>query len=232
MNKKTTQVENTKIAYFEYPTNKPVKSIVLFCHGFPGSYRLTTMATPLNKHGITLEEINYRGDKESEGTFSFFGSIKDIEVLTLHLKQQYPTVPLTVLGYSAGGFYACCLIREQPNLFDKIILLNPLLDVSFTRTPTMEELWKDARQSIRLNDMDFYGAEIDKMNNEFNPITFVKELTPKINIVQSANDDLLPTETVQSFYNNLQNPGDLAWIPDAGHGLRGDEPELINALVT
>lgn len=230
--KQFVQIHNEKIAYFEYNTSKPLKGIVLFCHGFPGSFRLTTMAKPLNEHGLTLEEINYRGDKESEGMFSFFGSIEDIKILTNHLKQQHPTTPITILGYSAGGFYTCCLVRKQPDLFDKIVLLNPLLDASFTRTPIMEELWEDARLSIRLNDMDFYRNEIDKMNNESNPVTFVKELTPKISIVQSKDDELLPTETVQTFYDNLQNPGELIWIPNAGHGLRGDEPELIKALVT
>ncbi|MBU0597515.1 lysophospholipase [Patescibacteria group bacterium] len=229
--KHSIQVNNERVAYFEYPTQKELKGIILFCHGFPGTWRLTTMAPQLNEHGYTLEEINYRGDQDSDGAFSFLGSVQDVETLAKHLKQQYPNVPLTALGYSAGGFYVLCSIRKNPDLFDNIVLLNSLLDVSFTQTPIMEDLWADAQQTIRLKDKEFYQAEINKMNELFNPIKFVSELTPRISIIQSASDELLPIEVVKDFFGKLQNPEELIWIPDAGHALRGDEKELINVLI-
>ena len=123
------QIINEDIVYYEYKTDKPMKSIVLFCHGFPGGNRLTIMAKPLNDNGITLEEINYRGDVGCDGQFSFFGSMDDIAALTNHLRQQYANIPITALGFSAGGFYISCLVRKQPNLFDKVVLVNPMLDV-------------------------------------------------------------------------------------------------------
>jgi hypothetical protein len=35
----------------------------------------------LKNSAISLVEINYRGDKKSEGKFSFLGSIKDIRTV-------------------------------------------------------------------------------------------------------------------------------------------------------
>ena len=224
------QINNEKIVYYEYATDKPIKSIVIFCHGFPGGNRLTTMAESLIDSGVLLIEANYRGDEGCEGKFSFFGSMDDIEALTNNLKQQYINVPITALGFSAGGFFLCCIARKQPDLFDKIVLLNPLLDVAFTRTPIMEVLWEEARQSLSLHDMDFYNDEIEKMHQEYNPIIFAPEIIPKINIVQSSNDEVLSPDTVREFYDKLPNPGELVWIKGAGHGLRGDEPEIINTL--
>ena len=230
--KKNIQVNNESITYFEYPTDKDLKRIVLFCHGFPGGNRLDTLANPLNEHGIMLIEANYRGDEGCEGKFSFFGSTDDIKALTEHIKKECAGIPITVLGFSAGGYYTCCLVRKHPDLFDKIVLLNPLLDVSFTRTPMMEVLWEEAGQALQLHNPEFYKDEIEKMHNEANPIEFVAELTPKIDMVISTHDEVLSPATAQKFYNNLPNPGELAWIPNAQHSISGDEPKLINELVT
>ncbi len=229
--KKYIEINNDKIAYFEHKTDKVLKRIVLFCHGFPGNNRLAETAKALNDHGITLIEANYRGDEGCEGKFSFFGSMEDIRALTEHTKEQYSGVPITILGFSAGGFYTSCLIRKQPDLFDKVVLLNPLLDVAFTRSPMMDVLWEEARESLQLYDSDFYKHEIEKMHKEYNPIEFVAELTPEIHIVQSSDDEVLPPATAESFYDKLQNPGELVWISNAKHSISGNEPELINVLI-
>lgn len=218
------------IVYYHYPTNKDLKGIVLFCHGFPGTTRLEKMAAELNKYGYTLVEINYRGDKESDGKFSFFGSIEDIKTVAKHLRQNYGATPLTALGYSAGGLYLTNIIRKQPQLFDKIVLLNPLLDASFTNTPLMDELWNEAARIIRLRSMKTYKDEMKKMNENYNPISFAKEITIPITIIQSTDDEVLPTDIVKNFYKQLRKPGKLLWIEGAKHDLYGDEPKLIKTL--
>ncbi len=225
------KVNGNKVAYFEYPTGQKLQGVTLFCHGFPGAYRLQAMAQPLNKHGYTLEEINYRGDAESEGTFSFLGSVEDIVAMVKYLREKFPDRPITGLGYSAGGFYMLNAVRELPDLFDKIILLNPLLDFSFTQTPIMRELWQEAASVIELNTDLFYVAEIAKVLEHHNPIDFAAELKPKIHIVQGEQDQLLPLDIVKKFHALLRHPGRLIWVPGMGHAFRGNEPELINALI-
>ncbi|MDD5040399.1 MAG: alpha/beta hydrolase [Patescibacteria group bacterium] len=228
--KRTIQVNNETVAYFEYPAVKPLKGVVLFCHGFPGGNRLTTMADTLNNLGYTVEEINYCGDQESGGTFSFLESVEDIKQLALHLKKEYAGVPLIALGFSAGGFYLCALVRTQPTLFDKIVLLNPLLDLSFLETPIMAELWDEARQTLRLRDKIFYENEMRQIADECNPVNFVSELQPKISIVQSDGDTVLPPKTAEFFFNSLPNPGIFKWIKDGQHSVSGNEPELIETI--
>ncbi|MFA5134631.1 MAG: alpha/beta fold hydrolase [Patescibacteria group bacterium] len=230
--KHTIEVNDEKIAYFEYPTKQALKGIVLFCHGFPGGNRLDTLAKPLNEHEITLIEANYRGDPECGGKFSFFGSLDDIKTLTHAIKKQYPVVPITILGFSMGGFFTCCLARDYPDLFNKIVLLNPLLDVSFTKTEIMQRLWIEAHEALQLYDQNLYRDETERMFHEANPIDFVPELKPKIHMVISTNDEVLPPATAQRFYDRLPNKGKFTWIQGAEHSVSGDEPEIINALTT
>jgi predicted alpha/beta-fold hydrolase len=92
---------------------KNAKKILLFCHGFPGSSRLVSLYDNLKNNSISIVEINYRGDKKSEGKFSFLGSIKDIKTASIFLKEKYK-LPLYALGYSMGGFYVSNIIINEP----------------------------------------------------------------------------------------------------------------------
>ena len=121
------EVDRSVIVCEQYGDIKNAKKILLFCHGFPGSSRLVSLFDNLKNNSISIVEMNYRGDKKSEGKFSFLGSIKDIKTASNFLKEKYK-LPLYALGYSMGGFYVSNIIINDPNVFEKVILLNPVVD--------------------------------------------------------------------------------------------------------
>ncbi len=225
-------VHNENINYIVHATEQNLlKHIVLYCHGFPGGNRMVGLVKPLQEHGITMIEARYRGDEGCGGKFSFLGSIEDITVITTQLRKEYPGIPITVLGFSAGGYYTCNIIRKQPNMFDGVVLLNPLLDLSFMETATMHRLWQEAKESLSLHDEKFYADELTTMRRDYHPVDFVSELKPKINMVVSEKDTALPPQTAKQFYDQLPNPGTFRWIPNAPHGVNGDEPEIVKVVL-
>ena len=205
--------------------------IILFCHGFPGSSRLERLYFNLKNKSISIVEINFRGDKRSEGRFSFLGSIKDIEVVANYLNQKF-NVPLDVLGYSMGGLYVCNIINKNPHIFDKVVLLNPVVDsmALFSNKLLMDELWIHANNILSLNVAETYKDEISYLINDLNPIRFAEKLKSNIIIIQSTNDEVLDPKLAKKFYTLLNSKKSYHEIPNKIHGLKGDEKELLVLL--
>jgi len=224
-------VDGSKIICEYYGDIKNAKKIVLFCHGFPGSSRLVRLCDNLKTKPISIVEINYRGDKKSEGEFSFLGSIKDIRTVANHLKEKYK-VPLHALGYSMGGFYVTNIINKDPHIFEKIILLNPVVDILalFSNKSLMEKLWRNAENILSLKTTEDYQEEMKLMIINLNPIEFAKKLKSNITIIQSTKDEVLEPELARRFYNLLNGKKNYLEVLNKTHELLGDEKELIDSV--
>jgi len=224
-------VDGSMLICEQYGDINNANRIILFCHGFPGSSRLERLYFNLKNKSISIVEINYRGDKRSEGRFSFLGSIKDIEVVANYLNQKF-NVPLDVLGYSMGGLYVCNIINKNPHIFDKVVLLNPVVDsmALFSNKLLMDELWIHANNILSLNVAETYKDEISYLINDLNPTRFAKKLKSNIIIIQSTNDEVLDPKLAKKFYNLLNSKKSYHDIPDKMHGLKGDEKELLVLL--
>ena len=225
-------VDGKEIANELYGSTDDSEKILLFCHGFPGTNRLNKLAPILEDRNISTVEINYRGDKKSEGNFSFLGSIKDIKQVTDYLKNEYDNSKIYALGYSMGGFYICNIIKEDPKLFDKTILLNPVVDTQtlFSNAHLMKELWNYARDILSLEKPEVYDEEIKLVNKKYNPMDFVDKIKTPIYFVQSTDDEVLPFETAKRFYSLLNCEKRFIEIPGATHDLDGDEKQLVNLI--
>jgi len=221
-------VDGSMIFCQQYGDINNANRIILFCHGFPGSSRLERLYFNLKNKSISIVEINYRGDKRSEGRFSFLGSIKDIEVVANYLNQKFK-VPLHVLGYSMGGLYVCNIINKSPHIFDKVVLLNPVVDsmALFSNKLLMDELWIHANNILSLNVAETYEDEISYLINDLNPTRFAEKLKSNIIIIQSANDEVLDPKLAKKFYTLLNSKKSYHEIPNKMHGLKGDEKELL-----
>ena len=224
-------VDGSKIICEYYGDIKNAKKIVLFCHGFPGSSRLVRLCDNLKTKPISIVEINYRGDKKSEGKFSFLGSIKDIRTVANHLKEKYK-VPLHALGYSMGGFYVTNIINKDPHIFEKIILLNPVVDILalFSNKSLMEKLWRNAENILSLKTTEDYQEEMKLMIINLNPIEFAKKLKSNITIIQSTKDEVLEPKLARRFYNLLNGKKNYLEVLNKTHELLGDEKELIDSV--
>ena len=226
------EIDGSKIIFEYYGDINNAKKIVLFCHGFPGSSRLILLGNNLKDSTISLVEIHYRGDKKSEGKFSFLGSIKDIRTVATHLKEKYK-VPLHALGYSMGGFYVTNIINKEPCIFDQIILLNPVVDTMklFSNKQLMDQLWEHAKNILSLKPTKDYEEEISKVISKLNPLVFAKKLKSKIIIIQSTKDEVLPPELTKKFYALLRCEKSYREVVNKMHDLMGDEKELIDAIL-
>ena len=224
-------IDGSKIIFEHYGNINNAKKIVLFCHGFPGSSRLVRLCDNLKNSPISLVEINYRGDKKSEGEFSFLGSIKDIRTVANHLKEKYK-VPLHALGYSMGGFYVTNIINKDPHIFEKIILLNPVVDILalFSNKSLMEKLWRNAENILSLKTTEDYQEEMKLMIINLNPIEFAKKLKSNITIIQSTKDEVLEPKLARRFYNLLNGKKNYLEVLNKTHELLGDEKELIDSV--
>ena len=224
-------VDGSMLICEQYGDINNANRIILFCHGFPGSSRLERLYFNLKNKSISIVEINYRGDKRSEGRFSFLGSIKDIEVVANYLNQKF-NVPLHVLGYSMGGLYVCNIINKNPHIFDKVVLLNPVVDsmALFSNKLLMDELWIHANNILSLNVAETYKDEISYLINDLNPIRFAEKLKSNIIIIQSTNDEVLDPKLAKKFYTLLNSKKSYHEIPNKIHGLKGDEKELLVLL--
>jgi alpha-beta hydrolase superfamily lysophospholipase len=185
----------------------------------------------LENNSISIVEMNYRGDKKSEGKFSFLGSIKDIKTASNFLKEKYK-LPLYALGYSMGGFYVSNIIINDSNVFEKVILLNPVVDSMslFSNKLLMDELWQHAKNILSLKRPETYKDEIARVISDLNPIGFVKKLKNNIIIIQSTNDEVLEPKLAKKFYSLINSKKSYVEMPNKKHDLMGDEKELIDAL--
>ena len=224
-------VDGSKITYEQFGDIKNAEKIVLFCHGFPGTSRLIRLNDNLKTKPISVVEINYRGDKKSEGKFSFLGSMNDIRTVANYLKEKYK-VPIHALGYSMGGFYLTNIINKEPHFFEKVILLNPVVDTLalFSNKILMEELWRNAENILSLKTTEDYNEEIRLVTSKFNPIEFAKKLKSNITIIQSTKDEVLEPEHAKRFYTLLNGKKSYLEILNKTHDLLGDEKELIDAI--
>ena len=223
------EIDQCKIVCEQYGDISNAKRILLFCHGFPGSSRLVRLYDNLKNKSISLVEINYRGDKKCEGKFSFLGSIKDIETVAYYFKQKYK-VPLHALGYSMGGLYVSNIIKKAPNLFEKVILLNPVVDSMelFSDKLLMDELWIHAKNILSLKSHEAYQEEIGRLIVDFNPMGFVEKLKSNIIIIQSTCDEVLEPKHAKKFYSLLKGEKRYLEILNKKHDLMGDEKELLD----
>ena len=224
-------VDGSMIICEQYGDINNANRIILFCHGFPGSSRLERLYFNLKNRSTSIVEINYRGDKRSEGRFSFLGSIKDIEIVANYLNQKFK-VPLHVLGYSMGGLYVCNIINKNPHIFDEVVLLNPVVDsmALFSNKLLMDELWIHANNILSLNVAETYKDEISYLINDLNPTRFAEKLKSNIIIIQSTNDEVLDPKLAKKFYTLLNSKKSYHEIPNKMHGLKGDEKELLVLL--
>ena len=225
-------IDGSKIIFEYYGDINNAKKIVLFCHGFPGSSRLILLGNNLKDSAISLVEIHYRGDKKSEGKFSFLGSIKDIRTVASYLKEKYK-VPLHALGYSMGGFYVTNLINKEPDIFDQITLLNPVVDTIslFSNKQLMDQLWEHAKNILSIKPTEDYEEEINEVIGKLNPLGFVEKLSNKITIIQSIKDEVLAPELAKKFYTLLSCKKSYREVVNATHYLMGDEKELVYAIL-
>jgi alpha/beta superfamily hydrolase len=96
--------------------NAENRGVALICHPNPvqGGSMLNKVVSTLQRTardlGLHTLRFNYRGVGASEGEHDMVaGEVDDAEAVALWLRARYPDSPLTLLGFSFGGFVAAHL---------------------------------------------------------------------------------------------------------------------------
>ena len=109
--------------------------VALICHPNPiqGGTMLNKVVSTLQRtcrdNGLATLRFNYRGVGASAGSHDMAsGEVDDAEAVAQWLHAQYPNLPLTLLGFSFGGFVAAALgarLEAQGRTPAKLFMLAP-----------------------------------------------------------------------------------------------------------
>lgn len=111
------------------------RGVALICHPNPaqGGTMLNKVVSTLQRTardaGMATLRFNYRGVGSSAGSHDMHsGEVDDAEAVTHWLRQHYPQLPLTLLGFSFGGFVAASLggrLESQGVELSQLIMVAP-----------------------------------------------------------------------------------------------------------
>lgn len=92
------------------------RGVALICHPNPvqGGSMLNKVVSTLQRTardaGLATLRFNYRGVGSSAGSHDMHsGEVDDAEAVAHWLRERYPQLPVTLLGFSFGGFVAAAL---------------------------------------------------------------------------------------------------------------------------
>jgi alpha-beta hydrolase superfamily lysophospholipase len=122
------------IAVFLWPSEQPAKGIVQLLHGMAEHIeRYQWLAQQLNDHGWHVLGHNHRGhgaDTANPGHYDCYhdeangwqGVLNDVFAVSDFAGQQWPNLPLTLLGHSMGSFIAQSSVMQQPLRYQALVL--------------------------------------------------------------------------------------------------------------
>ncbi|MFZ2320039.1 MAG: alpha/beta fold hydrolase [Pseudomonas sp.] len=118
--------------YLDLPN---ARGLALLCHPNPvqGGTMLNKVVSTLQRTardaGYSTLRFNYRGVGQSAGSHDMAGGeVDDAEAIVLWLRAQQPQLPLSVLGFSYGGFVAAALagrLEAQGQVVERLFMVAP-----------------------------------------------------------------------------------------------------------
>lgn len=118
--------------YLDLPN---ARGLALLCHPNPvqGGTMLNKVVSTLQRTardaGYSTLRFNYRGVGQSAGSHDMAGGeVDDAEAIALWLRTQQPQLPLSMLGFSYGGFVAAALagrLEAQGQVVERLFMVAP-----------------------------------------------------------------------------------------------------------
>ena len=126
--------DGTMLGFRRYPAGSPATGRgAIVIHGSSGSSgsSIHVLSTALAAHGVETWAVDIRGHGTSgtRGDIGYVGQLEDdLADFVAVVRKTDPTVPLTLIGHSAGGGFAL-RVAGSPNrdLFVRTVLLAPYL---------------------------------------------------------------------------------------------------------
>lgn len=114
------------------PDDKPVVEVLQITHGMCEYIdRYEDFALYLNKYGIAVAGADQLGHgKTGEGSHGYMGEqngwqhmVEDMEILHKAIKEEFPGVPVTVMGHSMGSFITRAWMAKYGSEASKLIIM-------------------------------------------------------------------------------------------------------------
>ncbi len=200
-------------------------------HGLPGGRNQTGgVATLLAKAGFVVLTFDFRGFRESEGTFSLSGEIIDAEAAVSHLQKSGLVKEnwIGVYGASYGGAVAVCAAAEDSRI-RAVCLRAPVYDTLwFAKSPLIRPnveylIENEPGQLHGLEDPEIRENALQRMVTDaetHNPMDRIADIAPRpLLIVHGSEDVGIGLGGVKRLYERAGEPKNLVVVEGANHAL-------------
>lgn len=172
--------DGTLIPLRLYRTTAPLRGVILALHGFNDSRDAwETLAPGLTRRGFTIIAPDIRGFGSTSPLVRWSSEkrlINDVQEEVFWLHQNYPTLPLYLMGESMGGAIALLSARATGFLSGTILLSPAIMTLPFPLGRILA-LWNDITPDMVLTEADVPGHHIATRNYRalrrlyFDPLT-------------------------------------------------------------
>ena len=146
------------------------KGIVQISHGMAeNKERYLPLMEFFSEHGYTAVMHDHRGHgksvRQQEDLGYFYNGkekaiVEDLHQITLWIKEEYPNLPVYLLGHSMGTLVARNYIKKYDNEIKKLILTgppckNPAVDIGLLLAKIQKKIKGDKYRSKEIQKMEF-----------------------------------------------------------------------------
>ena len=200
-------------------------------HGLPGgSDQIGGFATKLAQAGFASLTFDFRGFRQSDGTFTLAGEIKDAKAAITHLLEFDLTFESWsgVYGASYGGAVGVCTVADDPRVnvvclrapvydtfwFAELPMLRPSIEYIIETDPTQVHGFEDPETRMELFERMVLDAKVH------NPMNEIQKISPRpLLIVHGSDDVVIDLAGVKRLYELAGEPKDLVVVEGADHNL-------------
>jgi pimeloyl-ACP methyl ester carboxylesterase len=211
------------------------RGIVLLLHGIPSvnppdpdDAGYPGLAEAFAARGWAAAYVNLRGVRDSAGTFSMEGWVRDLAAVIGSLREdgRWEGLPFVVVGSSAGGAVATVAARRGARIDALALLGTPAAWVSFAgdAADAVRRITQEAGMALApevLADPLLWASEFEDVCTE----DAAEDLRIPLLIVHGSADDVVPVDHAQRIASKVTG-AKLAIIDGVGHQLRRDPQAL------
>lgn len=191
---------------------KGARTVIVAMHGFCGdkeSSCIEELEKKALESNIGLIKFDWPGHGESEAEgeqLTIDNCLSDIDAIVDHINNSLSHPKLIAFATSFGGYLTLLYLRKNRNVFDRVILRSPAINMHNVLTSNL--LAKGDLSQIDKNGSVEFGFErklritsdfIDELKkNDVNALFDGIEL-PNVSIIHGTVDDLVPFSDSESF---------------------------------
>jgi|LGVF01.2.fsa_nt_gb alpha-beta hydrolase superfamily lysophospholipase len=216
--KQFTASDAIPITYYQTPKPEKPKGIVLIIHGMAEyAERYERFANYLYEKGYLVIAHDQRGHgktAQNSGKLGYFSDnngwqriVDDVKELSTLIKNNYPTIPLFILGHSMGSIVARTCIIQFSNLYNSAIIIGTTTGINhFARKAAAilarHEIRKNGlkKPSLRLTNLSFggYGKKLKTNRTTFDWLSLNED-----NVNNYIADPLCGFTCTNGFFQDL-----------------------------